>query len=153
MGWESAESWTVADGLAVGNVTLLLDDGRRVTITTGTPGETACSDRAMPAACVLLADMLGPAVIWFALVPVGDAESRVTDLPTLVDMIDDGDRGVLANGWIVPLANGVVRTCAGEETTRTLRQFIERYAERGIRTILDIDRDAVVEVVCAAAPG
>ena len=68
-------------------------------------------------------------------------------------MVDDGDRGVLANEWIVPLTNGVVRTCAGEETTRTLRQFIERYATRGIRTILDVDRDEVVEVVCVPVAG
>jgi hypothetical protein len=34
-----------------------------------------------------------------------------------------------------------------------LRQFIERYAGRGIRTILDIDRDEIVEVVCAPVAG
>ncbi len=151
MTWEGADAWTTADGRSVGTATLLLDDGRRVTITDGTPGEASCGDRTTTATCVLLADMLGPAVVWFALVAADDPESRLLALPTLVDMVDDGDRGVLANEWIVPLTNGVVRTCAGEETTRTLRQFIERYASRGIRTILDVDRDEVVEVVCAPA--
>lgn len=153
MAWEGADAWSTADGRSVGTATLLLDDGRRVTITDGTPGEASCDDRITPAACVLLADTLGPAVVWFALVAADDPESRLLTLPTLVDMVDDGDRGVLANEWIVPLTNGVVRTCAGEETTRTLRQFIERYASRGIRTILDLDRDEVVEVVCAPAAG
>lgn len=148
MAWEGTDAWTVTAGAAVGDATLLLDDGRRVAITAGTPGETACVDRVTPAACVLLADMLGPAVVWFAIVPADGVESRVLALPTLVDMVDDGDRGVLENGWTVPLTTGVVRTCAGEETTRTLRQFIERYASRGIRTVLDVDRDEVVEVVC-----
>ena len=153
MAWEGADAWTTADGGSLGTATLLLDDGRRVTITDGTPGEASCTDRSTPAACILLADTLGPAVVWFALVPADDPQSRVLTLPTLVDMVDDGDRGVLANEWIVPLTNGVVRTCAGEETTRTLRQFIERYATRGIRTILDVDRDEVVEVVCVPVAG
>lgn len=153
MTWEGAETWTTVDGRSVGTATLLLDDGRRVSITDGTPGEASCSDRNTPAACVLLADTLGPAVVWFAVVAADDPESRVLTLPTLVDMVDDGDRGVLANDWVVPLTNGVVRTCAGEETTRTLRQFIERYASRGIRTLLDVDRDEVVEVVCAPSAG
>jgi hypothetical protein len=153
MAWEGADAWTTADGASVGAATLLLDDGRRVVITDGTAGEASCADRSTPAACVLLADTLGPAVVWFAVVPADDPGLRVLTLPTLVDMVDDGDRGVLANDWIVPLTNGVVRTCAGEETTRTLRQFIERYAGRGIRTILDIDRDEIVEVVCAPVAG
>lgn len=153
MAWEGADAWTTADGRSVGTATLVLDDGRRVTITDGTPGEASCTDRSTPAACILLADTLGPAVVWFAVVPADEPESRMLTLPTLVDMVDDGDRGVLANDWIVPLTNGVVRTCAGEETTRTLRQFIERYASRGIRTMLDIDRDEVVEVVCVPVAG
>lgn len=153
MAWEGADAWTTADGRSVGTATLVLDDGRRVTITDGTPGEASCTDRSTPAACILLADTLGPAVVWFAVVPADEPESRMLTLPTLVDMVDDGDRGVLANDWIVPLTNGVVRTCAGEETTRTLRQFIERYASRGIRTMLDIDRGEVVEVVCVPVAG
>jgi hypothetical protein len=69
-------------------------------------------------------------------------------VPTLVDMEDGGDTGVLENGWRVPLANGVVRTCAGEPRSPTLRAFIESYSETGIRSVLDLDRDEVVEVIC-----
>lgn len=151
MAWDDASGWTVVDGESTGTVGLQLDDGRRVVITAGTPGEVSCGEREIPAACILLADMLGPGVVWFSIVPANDTTSRAADLPTLVDMVDDGARGVLANDWVVPLTNGVVRTCAGDETTRTLRQFIERYAQRGIRTVLDLDIDEIVEVVCAPA--
>ena len=153
MTWEDDSGWTVVNGESTGSVVLQLDDGRRVVIAAGTPGEVSCDERAIPATCILLADMLGPGVVWFSIVAADDTESRNLGLATLVDMVDDGARGVLANDWVVPLANGVVRTCAGEETTRTLRQFIERYAQRGIRTVLDLDRDEVVEVVCAPAVG
>jgi len=146
----SGESFTVIDGLTSGSATLTLDDGRVVNIAPGTPGELDCTDIATPAACVLVADMLGQAVVWFALVAANDTTSRILELPTLIDMVDGGDIGVLDNGWHVPLANGVVRTCAGQPRSPTLRSFIESYSSTGIRTLLDLDRDEIVEVICAA---
>lgn len=146
----SGESFTVIDGLTSGSATLTLDDGRVVNIAPGTPGELDCTDIATPAACVLVADMLGQAVVWFALVAANDTTSRILELPTLIDMVDGGDTGVLDNGWHVPLANGVVRTCAGQPRSPTLRSFIESYSSTGIRTLLDLDRDEIVEVICAA---
>jgi hypothetical protein len=47
------------------------------------------------------------------------------------------------------LANGVIRTCAGAPRSPTLRAFIDSYSETGITTVLDLDRDEVVEVICA----
>jgi hypothetical protein len=144
----SGESFTVIDGLTSGSATLTLDDGRVVNIAPGTPGELDCADVAAPAGCVLVADMLGQAVVWFALVAANDTTSRILELPTLIDMVDGGDTGVLDNGWHVPLTNGVVRTCAGQPRSPTLRSFIESYSSMGIRTLLDLDRDEVVEVIC-----
>jgi len=146
----SGESFTVIDGLTSGSAILTLDDGRVVNIAPGTPGELDCTDIAAPAACVLVADMLGQAVVWFALVAANDTTSRILELPTLIDMVDGGDTGVLDNGWHVPLTNGVVRTCAGQPRSPTLRSFIESYSSTGIRTLLDLDRDEIVEVICAA---
>ena len=146
----SGESFTVIDGLTSGSATLTLDDGRVVNIAPGTSGELDCTDIATPAGCVLVADMLGQAVVWFALVAANDTTSRILELPTLIDMVDGGDTGVLDNGWHVPLANGVVRTCAGQPRSPTLRSFIESYSSTGIRTLLDLDRDEIVEVICAA---
>lgn len=144
----SSEDFAVAAGTTIGSATLALDDGRVVSIVRDTPGEINCSDFGAPAACVLLADMLGEGVVWFALVTADSSSSRILTLPTLVDMVDGGDTGVLENGWYVPLANGVVRTCAGAERSPTLRAFINSYSQRGIRTLLDLDRDQVVEVIC-----
>ncbi len=148
MSIESSEAFAVIDGVTVGLATLALDDGRVVMITRETPGEIDCADRTTPAACVLLADMLGDGVVWYALVNSDGPASRTLVVPTLIDMVDGGDTGVLANDWFVPLADGVVRTCAGAPRSSTLRSFIESYARSGIRTVLDLDRDEVVEVIC-----
>jgi len=149
MSIESSEAFAVIDGVTVGSATLALDDGRVVMITRETPGEIDCADRTTPAACVLLADMLGDGVVWYALVNSDGPASRTLVVPTLIDMVDGGDTGVLANDWFVPLADGVVRTCAGAPRSSTLRSFIESYAGCGIRTVLDLDRDEVVEGICA----
>ena len=149
MSIQSSEAFAIIDGVTVGSALLTLDDGRVVTIARETPGEIDCADRTTPAACVLLADMLGEGVVWYALVDSDGPTVRTLVVPTLVDMVDGGDTGVLANDWYVPLADGVVRSCAGAPRSSTLRSFIESYAETGIRTVLDLDRDEVVEVICA----
>jgi len=145
---QSSEAFGVIEGITVGSATLTLDDGRAVNIVRDTPGEVNCADRTTPAACVLLADLLGDGVVWYALVNADGPAARTLALPTLVDMVDGGDTGVLENGWHVPLTNGVVRTCAGAPRSRTLRAFIDLYSETGITTLLDLDRDEVVEVIC-----
>jgi hypothetical protein len=144
----SGAAFSINDGVTFGSATLTLDDGRVVFLGPDTPGEITCADLTTPAACVLLADMLGQGVVWYALVAADDTTSRVLQLPTLVDMVDGGDTGVLENGWYVPLTNGVERTCAGQQRSPTLRAFIESYSSTGIRTVLDLDRDEIVEVVC-----
>ncbi|MEY4401286.1 MAG: hypothetical protein RL072_1151 [Actinomycetota bacterium] len=146
---QSSEAFSVVEGITVGSAVLALDDGRTVTIARDTPGEIDCQDRVTPAACVLLADMLGEGVVWYALVNADALDARTLLLPTIVDMADGGDTGVLENGWHVPLTNGVIRTCAGEPRSASLRSFIESHAESGIRTVLDLDKDEVIEVVCA----
>lgn len=146
---QSSEAFAVIEGITVGSATLTLDDGRVINIVRDTPGEIDCVDRTTPAACVMLADLLGDGVVWYALVNANGPASRTLSLTTLVDMVDGGDTGVLENGWHVPLANGVIRTCAGAPRSPTLRAFIDSYSGTGITTVLDLDRDEVVEVICA----
>jgi hypothetical protein len=147
---QSSEAFAVIEGITVGSATLALDDGRTINIVRDTPGEIDCTDRTTPAACVLLADLLGDGIVWYALVNANGPASRTLALPTIVDMVDGGDTGVLENGWHIPLANGVVRTCAGAQRSPTLRAFINSYSATGITTVLDLDRDEVVEVICAS---
>ena len=72
------------DGVTSGAVAQLsLDDMRVLTIPEGTlvddyDGMAKCEDFTTPNACVLLADMLGDAVVWFALVPADKVSGTVS---------------------------------------------------------------------------
>ena len=140
------EGWQVDSGKTVGNITLTLDDGRTMAIVDGTPSEVTCPNFADPYACVLLADTLGTAVIWFAYVHADEKNGKqMLTLPALADMQAGGDLGVLQNDWVIKLANGVDRTCESE--TATLREFITKYSSSSI-SILDLLADEITEVIC-----
>lgn len=142
----ASDNWAIVDGKSTGEATITLDDGRIVTIFDQTRGEISCTDYS--SGCVMLADTLGEAIVWFALVPKDLEEGDVVlTLPALVDMRDGGDLGVLQNGWVVRLTVGVKRTC--ETETTSLRDFINKFSPDRSMTILDLITDEVTEVICS----
>lgn len=145
--------WSVSGGETTAAMRIALDDLRTLTIPAQTLAHAgdlvpACTSFDMARSCVFVADMLGEAVVWFALVPADRVRGteRLT-LPGLVDMRSNGDEGVLANGWVVPLATPVTRTC-GDLDTSNLREFIVRFGGEDSRSIVDLVRDEVVRVQC-----
>jgi len=141
------DGWTTRDGTTVGSATVSLDDGRIVSIPNGTPGEISCADLVASSACVMLADTLGSAVVWFTLVDADPSRAgRYLTLPGLVDMREAGDLGVLANGWVIRLATPTERTC--ETDPGNLRDFIDAYGGDGSQSVLDLIGDQIVEVTC-----
>ncbi|TSA51916.1 MAG: hypothetical protein D4R44_06820 [Actinobacteria bacterium] len=142
------DNWKMLDGVAAGNATLSLDDGRTIEIVDGTTGQVTCTNLIDPFACVILADMLGNGVVWFALVPADASDGKkMLTLPPLVDMLRGGSAGVLQNGWIIKLGNGVKRTCDTDSVS--LREFITKNSSAGV-TMLDLLKDEVTEVVCSS---
>jgi hypothetical protein len=146
--------WEESGGRTTAAMRLSLDDLRTLTIPAGTLTEdrddpARCTSFDAARSCVLLADMLGEAVVWFVLVPADRMRGaeRLT-LPGLVDMRDNGNEGVLRNGWVVPLASPVRREC-GDIDTAHLRDFITRFPHTASRTVLDLTTDSVVRVECA----
>lgn len=141
--------WGIATGVGttVGQASPILDDGRTVRIIPDTPGEITCTELIAPSACVLLADTLGGAIVWFALVPA-DSQRPLThlNLPAVVDLLDGGNIGVLANGWLIKLSTPTKRTCDTE--TKTLREFITQFSPDRSMSILDLIADEITEVVC-----
>ena len=147
-------AWSQEGGITRGGaMRLSLDDLRVLTVQEGTLAAkygsiTACTDFAKPNACVLLADMLGDAVVWFALVSSDVLASReFLTLPGLVDMQANGDEGILRNGWVVKLATPVKREC-GDAATSSLRDFITRFPDQLSKTIVNLTTDNVVSVKC-----
>ncbi len=137
-----------------GAMRLDLDDLRTLVIGEGTLVDDhslvpACTTFDTANSCVLLADMLGDAVVWFALVPADTVRGRERlTLPGLVDMRDNGSLGVLANGWTLRLATPVVREC-GDIDTANLRDFITRFPAGASTSGVDLVTDQVTRVDCA----
>ena len=147
-------TWSQESGVTRGGaMRLSLDDLRVLTVQDGTLTANygsipACTDFVRPNACVLLADMLGDAIVWFALMPADVMAGReFLTLPGLVDMQANGDEGILRNGWVVKLAAPVKREC-GDVTTSSLRDFITRFPDQLSKTIVNLTTDNVVSVKC-----
>lgn len=136
-----------------GAVRLTLDDLRVFTIPDGTMVDNysslpPCTDFTTPNACVFLADMLGDAVVWFALIPADKSNDlKFLTLPGLIDMQDNGNEGVLKNNWVVPLATPVKRLCPDAETA-TLRDFINRFPDTKSTSVVNLVTDSIVSVTC-----
>lgn len=150
--FSTAEGLTIENGRTVNDVVLRLDDGRSIFVASGTPGELDCIDITKRSSCVMLANMFGDSVMWFAIVNTnGKTPTRVLELPSLVDMLDNGDRGVLANGWIVRLASPTVKTCRDDSGANriSLREFINTYSPNQSISKMNLITDEVSEVVCS----
>lgn len=144
---EVGEGWQVNNGKTSGDIALTLDDGRTMRIVDGTPAEVTCQIPVVSYACVMVADTLGTGVLWFALVPADSTNGKeMLTLPTLVDMLDAGDLGVLSNGWVVPLATPTVRNCESE--TSSLRDFINQFPDGAAVSMLNLYEDQITEVIC-----
>ena len=147
-------AWAISDGRTVGAASIEIDDGRTLTIPEGTyadaaPLVPACTTLEVANSCVLLADMLGESVVWFALVqadPGNDVEFLT--LPGIVDMRENGDEGVYANGWVLALATPTKRNCQSQGTSN-LRQFIEIFGADKATSTVSLRLDTVVSVGCS----
>ena len=150
--FSTADGLSIENGRTVSDATASLDDGRNIFIASGTPGELDCTDVTKRSSCVMLANMFGDSVMWFAIVNADDpTPTRFLELPSLVDMLDNGDRGVLANGWIVRLASPTIKTCRNDSGASriSLREFINIYSPNQSVSRMNLLTDEVNEVVCA----
>jgi len=136
--------FSVGGGVVSGSADLVLDGQRTMHIVAGTPGDIACDDLTDIGRCVVLADLLGDAVVWFTLQPVQTGLKVVA--PPIVELLDDGI-ALLQNGWLVPYDSAVDRRCNDEEIP-SLADFIRDYGV-GSRTVIDVAKQRITQVVCA----
>jgi hypothetical protein len=132
------------DGTTTGLLELTLDAVRVVRIVPGTYGQIECDELDQPNRCAILADMLGDAVVWFAIVPQGPRST--VELPPITDL-DDG-KAVFANGWRIPYAPVIERDCDGEDIP-TFSEFLRRFGPDSV-TILDLETREVTSVRCGS---
>ena len=135
------DGFALVDGVSTGRLDLVIDAERAVRIAPGTPGESTCETLDRLATCAVVADLLGDGVVWFSLVPIGPRST--VEMPAITTL--ESDVATLANGWQVPYAPVLERTCS--EDFESFRSF---QAELGtaFTSIYDLAEGRLTEVVC-----
>ena len=129
-------------GVSAGFVDVILDAERVVQIVPGTYGEVSCDELDEINQCAIFADLLGEAVVWFALLPQEPGGTAV--LPPIVDL-DDGD-AVFESGWRIPYPPVIERECEGEDIP-SFSDFLRRFGPDSV-SVVDLEVGQVVAVRC-----
>lgn len=135
----------ILDGVVNGSADVIIDGQRTMHLVQGTPGELNCPDFEKIGKCVVVADLLGDAVVWFELVPVQPGYK--IDAAPIVEILDGGVVR-LESGWLIGSATSVDRRC--DDETGSLTEFIRDHGEAST-TIIDVATQRVTAVVCANA--
>jgi hypothetical protein len=129
-------------GVTSGFLDLTLDAERVLRIVPGTLGQIDCDELDTANRCAVFADMLGDAVVWFAILP--QAPRATVELPPILDL-NDG-RAVFDSGWRIPYAPVIERDCGGEDIP-TFSDFLRRFGPDSV-TIVDLESRQVTSVRC-----
>jgi len=137
------------DGLAVSDTSFVIDGTRSLRVVAGTPGEMLCPDFGQIGACAVVADLLGEAVVWFALVPMG--ANKTVRMPAIDTL--DGGLATLVNGWQVEFAPVLDRRCGRGTQTSPAEEFesyrdFRRIFGDDFTSIFDIDDRRLSAVEC-----
>lgn len=133
------DGFGIVDGVATGRAVFDLGDDRLVGVAPGTYGRIECLPTTEE--CVVVAELLGDAVIWFALVDAGPAGTVV--MPA-IDVLDR-DEAVLVNGWRVPYATVLDRRCDREFAS--YREFRDEIGT-AFTSIYSLEDGELFAVVC-----
>ena len=139
---QSANFEVNRDGVTSGFLDLVVDADRVVRIVPGTFGEVACDELDGVNECAVFADMLGDAVVWFAILP--QAPRSTVELPAIVDLQDN--YAIFENGWKIPYPPVIERECDGEDIP-TFSDFLRRFGPGSV-SIVDLATREVVAVRC-----
>jgi hypothetical protein len=141
---ERSEDFRIGrNGTTRGFLDAVLAEHRVVRVAPGTSGEISCRELDEINRCALFVDLLGDAVIWFAILPQGPRYTA--ELPAIVDL-EEG-KAIFENGWELPYPPVIEREC-NDEDIPTFVDFLRRYGEGSITTV-DITTGEVLSARCA----
>ena len=141
------DGFAVRGGVTTSDVALQIDGTRTMVVKQGTPGEITCPDIEAPGTCTVAADLLGDAVLWFALIE-GSPETTI-ELPAVTELLGGGKLR-LSNNWVVNHAPKVERSCPAD--TSSLNDFIKTFGTEATATF-DFETQRVVKVTCPSSAG
>lgn len=133
----------VRNGRAAADTELVIDGSRRLFIKRGTLGEHYCPQWGEVIGCAFVVDLLGEAVVWFAIVPMGP--NRTVPLPA-IDVLDEGV-ATLVNGWQFPYKPILDRLC-GDADFSSYRELRETLGD-DFTSVYSIDEQRLVAVQCS----
>lgn len=130
-------------GITSGFLDVVLGEQRIVRVTPGTTGEITCDELDGINRCALFVDLLGDAVVWFAIIPQGD--DNTAELPEIVDL--EGGKALFVNGWRLPYPPVIEREC-NDEDIPTFSDFLRHFGPGSITTV-DLATGEVVSARCS----
>jgi hypothetical protein len=137
--------FAVVDGVTNAEMHLSLDATRTMVVKPGTPGQITCSRLAEINQCIVAADLLGNAVVWFSLIPNPQRASLL--LPGVTEVRAD-NWVLLANGWEVARNEVVERNC----DVAGLQDFVDQYGGSLSTSTFSFEQQEIVKVTCLEEP-
>jgi hypothetical protein len=137
--------FAIVDGVATGDMHLVLDATRTMVVKAGTAGEITCSRLAEINQCVVAADLLGDAVVWFSLIPNPQRANLV--LPGITAVRKE-NWVLLANGWEVSRSDVIDRNC----DAASLDDFVHRFGGSQSTATFSFEQQQVIKVTCLEEP-
>ena len=124
---------------------LALDATRTMVVKAGTPGEITCGRLAEINQCVVAADLLGEAVVWFSLIPNPQRANLV--LPGVTEVRKDNWL-LLSNGWEVARNEVVERNC----DAAGLDDFVHQFGGSLSTSTFSFEQQQIIKVTCLEQP-
>ena len=144
-GIQADPGFAIVDGVATGEMHLALDATRTMVVKAGTPGQITCAKLAEINQCVVAADLLGDAVVWFSLIPNPQRATLV--LPGVTE-VRKNNWVLLSNGWEVARNDVVERNC----DAAGLDDFVKQYGGSLSTSTFSFEQQEIVKVTCLEQP-
>lgn len=142
---QADQGFAIVDGVANGDMYLVLDATRTMVVRAGTPGQIICGRLAEINQCVVAADLLGDAVVWFSLIPNPQRANLV--LPGVTEVRKE-NWVLLSNGWEVSRSEVVERNC----DAAGLDDFVHRFGGGLSTSTFSFEQQQIIEVTCLEEP-
>ncbi|MEO8264701.1 MAG: hypothetical protein ABI706_04230 [Ilumatobacteraceae bacterium] len=144
-GVQADPGFAMIDGAASTELHLALDATRTMVVKAGTPGQITCGRLAEINQCVVAADLLGDAVVWFSLIPNPQRANLV--LPGVTEVRKD-NWVLLSNGWEVARSEVVERNC----DTAGLDDFVRQFGGSLSTSTFSYESQEITKVTCLEKP-
>ncbi|MEY2580756.1 MAG: hypothetical protein QOE09_605 [Ilumatobacteraceae bacterium] len=144
-GIQAESGFAMVAGEANSEMRLALDATRTMVVKAGTPGEITCAKLAEINQCVVAADLLGEAVVWFSLIPNPQRANLV--LPGVKE-VRKNNWVLLSNGWEVARNDVVERNC----DSAGLDDFVRQFGGNLSTSTFSFEQQQIVKVTCLQQP-